>query len=801
METVVEDSLHEHRTITVGRAPDNEIVLEAGQVSSHHARFLVDDAQNLFIEDCGSTNGTFINDERLPVNVRRSVFFSDVFRFGSFQFDIQLVQRLVAPEKQDEQDCRAADAPADGVEERNAPNSYEIMDDTEAEEPPVQSAQSPDAMKPPPMPGATQFYDMSEGVDFSERIDLDQTKDLISVGRAPDNDIVLSFPQVSAHHAHLTRTETGYIVNDLNSTNGTFVNGKRIESCPVRDGDCIQLGSVRLEIFQGGIQKYDQSSNVRLDVFNVVQQSKSKVYLHETSLSILPNEFVGLLAPSAAGKTTLLETIIGIRKPTSGKVFVNDLDLYENFDSFRQWIGYVPQDDIIHKELTVRQCLYFSAQLRLALDADEINQRIDKILDDLELSHVQNTQIGGRKERISGGQRKRVSLGVELLAEPGLLFLDEPTSGLDPRTERVMMKLFRRLSDQGRTIIVITHSMESLDQLDNIVFLSAGGFLSYYGPAADCYAYFGEKNAADIFDHLQASDAQDWHDKYKYSEYYTEYIEKRLSTVNQHQSEASQDMEQAGNQFVDFKQAGILTKRNFTIKSKDIRNTLMLLAQAPIIAFLLTIGFETLSDALLLIISLSAVFFGCINSCREIVGELAIYKRERMLNLNLTSYLLSKISVFSVFCLLQGVMFLAVIYRFIDMGNKSSLTLFILFFLTSFAGVTMGLLVSAISDTQEKAMTLVPIVLLPQIIFAGGLFPLDGISKLLSYFTISRWSLEALRGIDCYLNTAFILLMAVILLCSTYAAMRRYDTNNPMRLGTELNKVWSKAQALVNQKP
>ncbi|BBO81632.1 hypothetical protein DSCO28_21980 [Desulfosarcina ovata subsp. sediminis] len=772
METVVKNRRGEWKTITVGRAPDNAIVLDAGQVSGHHAQFLIDDAQNLHIEDFGSTNGTYINSERIPVNIRKPVCVSDSLHFGSFQFDLQQLQpHIVFPESHAGQNRRATTVSGSATEKAGAPVSHGNM-----------TGEAPSPAGPPSFSGATQFYDPSEGAaDFSERIALDKTKDLISVGRSPGNDIVLGIPQVSAHHALLRRSGNGYIVNDLKSTNGTFVNGKRIESCLVKDGDCIQLGSVKLEFYQDGIQKYDQSQNVRLDVFNVVQQSQSKIYLNETSLSILPNEFVGLLAPSAAGKTTLLETILGIRKPSSGKVLVNNLDLYEHFDSFRQWIGYVPQDDIIHNELTVRQCLYFSARLRLALDADEINHRIDNILEDLEISHVQNTQIGGRKERISGGQRKRVSLGVELLAEPGLLFLDEPTSGLDPRTERVMMKLFRKLSDQGRTIIVITHSMESLDQLDNIVFLSAGGFLSYYGPASECYAYFDEKNPADIFNHLQASDARDRNEEYKRSAYYSEYIEKRLITANPHKSEPSENAKQANTRLINYKQTAILTKRNFTIKSKDIRNTLMLLAQAPIIAFLLTIGFDTLSDALLLIISISAIFFGCINSCREIVGELSIYKRERMLNLNLCAYILSKMLVFSLFCFAQGIMFLAIIYGYIDMGNRSPLTLFALFFLTAFAGVTLGLLVSAISDTQEKAMTIVPIVLLPQIIFAGGLFPLSGVSQVISYFTISRWSLEAFRDIEVYHNCFFIALITMIFLVSTYLVMRRYDTNSQWR--------------------
>jgi len=801
MQTICENINENNEVIRIGRHPDNTIVFDSPNVSGFHAEITFDGEQ-LYINDLNSTNGCFVNGNR--IHSSRILKEDEVTIGKSIQLDLdQLYEMLLFDDRSSEQNSfiveRSRQEESDFIssdqnlliEELPRQEKPEIIvDHSESQSNQIEldsndqsfelSAQEISEVDYPEIEddldasGTVPFIpEESEIIIMSERIELD--KETVSIGRDDSNDIVLNYTQVSRHHAIVKETDEGYMIHDLQSSNGTFVNGKRIDSCLLQDYDQIQLGAIKLVVKSGGFEKFDQSKGVRLDVVEAMQQNQEKIFLHKTSLSIYPNEFVGLLAPAGAGKSTLVETIIGIRKPTSGQVFINGTDFHENFDSFRQWIGYVPQDDIIHKELTVRQCLYFAAKLRLALDDNEINERIDEILEDLELTHVQDTQIGGNNERVSGGQRKRVNLGVELLAEPGLLFFDEPTTGLDPRTERMMMKLFRKLADEGRTIIVITHCMESLDLLDNIIFLSAGGTLSYYGPAQECKEYFDENNAADIFAHLQKSDAQRWHQKYKQSKQHKKYVQKRLNNIDYKHSKQSTDVEEASSQLIDFKQLKIFFERNIAIKSKDIRNTILLLAQAPIIAFLLTIGFERVNIPLLMVISLSAIFFGCVNSCREIVGELPIFRRELMLNLNIWSYLTGKIAMLAGFCCIQGLIFLPIIYLKIDMVGKPPLLMFFLFITTAFGGIFLGLFISAISNSQEKAMTCVPIALLPQIIFAGVLFKLKNISEYISYFTISRWSLKAFQEIDIMYNVSIIAFICAVLLFATYMALKRYD--------------------------
>ncbi|KPA13564.1 maltooligosyl trehalose synthase [Candidatus Magnetomorum sp. HK-1] len=769
MKTIFEESSCEEKTISIGKNEDNDIVIASNYVSAFHAKVIITQDE-IILEDLNSSNGTYVNGLKI---VAQSITFDDNVTLGKTTvFDLSELREFIEEDQVSSQNHIEADNIMKNEDKYVDQKSEEEISLNNNEDINISnSAKSSNN-------GDTEFFSYDEDVSLiSDRIKLD--KDVVTIGRDDSNDIILQYPQISRHHAMIKKADHGYTVHDLQSTNGTFVNGKKIENCKIQNYDEIQLGSVKLVVTADGLEYYDQSKGVRLDVIDAMQQNGEKIYLHEISLSIFPKEFVGLLAPAGAGKSTFIETIIGIRKPTSGQILINNSDLHENFDSFRQWIGYVPQDDIIHKELTVRQCLYYAARLRLALDEDEINNKIDEVLEKLELSHVQHTQIGGNNERVSGGQRKRVNLGVELLAEPGLLFFDEPTTGLDPRTEKNMMTLFRKLADQGRTIVVITHSMESLDKLDSIMFLSAGGSLSYYGPAKECKEYFKAQSAADIFTHLQKEDAKKWNSKYKQSKHYKNLVQDRLKNCSFQETNKPADAKESDSPIVDLNQAKIFFERNLAIKLKDIRNTIMLLAQAPIIAILLTLGFERVNISLLLTISLTAIFFGCVNSCREIVGELPIFKRELMLNLNIWSYLIGKVCILAGFCFIQCIIFLTIIYSQIDMGGKPLSIMFPFFMLTSMGGIFLGLFISSIADTQEKAMTCVPIALLPQIIFAGALFRLENISEYISYITISRWSLEALREIDVSKNAIMLILICISLIIATYIALKRYDINKP----------------------
>jgi ABC-type multidrug transport system ATPase subunit len=295
------------------------------------------------------------------------------------------------------------------------------------------------------------------------------------VGRAGDNDIRLDGLQISNHHARFARNNGNVAVEDAGSTNGVYINGQRISGRQtVKHSDVIQIGPFVLQAdAQYGVAVYDTRSKTRIDCINIVKIVANRSgggsikLLDDVCLTIQPNEFVGLLGPSGAGKSTLMDSLNGMRPATSGNVLVNNLDLYRHLDSLKQSIGYVPQDDIIHRELTVYRTLYYVARLRLSSDVStkEIDQIINEVMDVTGLSERRDVPVS----QLSGGQRKRVSIAVELITKPSVIFLDEPTSGLDPATEEKIMRLFRQIAESGRTVILTTHAMENVKLFDKIV--------------------------------------------------------------------------------------------------------------------------------------------------------------------------------------------------------------------------------------------------------------------------------------------------------------------------------------------
>ncbi|HVM72715.1 MAG TPA: ABC transporter ATP-binding protein, partial [Anaerolineales bacterium] len=259
--------------------------------------------------------------------------------------------------------------------------------------------------------------------------------------------------------------------------------------------------------------------------------------LHDISLIVKPNEFVVIVGQSGGGKTTLVDAIAGFRSATNGKVFVDGIDVYRNGNYLRDKIGYVPQRDIIHMELTVYQALDFSARLRLPRDSKKLERqaRINEVLDELGLEDQRDVRIS----ELSGGQQKRVSIGVELLTRPRLFFLDEPTSGLDPGNETAFMNLMRRLADEGRTVIMITHTTKNVMLADKVIFMNTGGYLAWYGPLDEALAYFGqylrEHEQLQQFDDIYAilddpanGRPSDWSERYQASAAYQKYIAEPL---------------------------------------------------------------------------------------------------------------------------------------------------------------------------------------------------------------------------------------------------------------------------------
>ncbi|MFZ1241234.1 MAG: FHA domain-containing protein, partial [Anaerolineae bacterium] len=302
----------------------------------------------------------------------------------------------------------------------------------------------------------------------------------ISLGRDPRNDLVINDPTASAFHATVTPLGQGHLLRDLRSASGTFVNGQRVTQHTLRPDDDILIGSVQLRYDGHHLALVDlRRAGIRLDGVSLRKQvpaarasagdSGFKLLLSDVSLVIHPREFIAIVGGSGTGKSTLLDALNAFR-PVNGRVLINGDDLYRNFDAYRQSIGYVPQDDIIHRELTVEEALRFVARLRLPPDTGpaEIEKRVETVLQQVAMSNRRTVLV----RQLSGGQRKRISLAVELIAAPGILFLDEPTSGLDPGLDKRMMFTLRQVANAGTTVILVTHATDNIQDCDLVAFLA-----------------------------------------------------------------------------------------------------------------------------------------------------------------------------------------------------------------------------------------------------------------------------------------------------------------------------------------
>ena len=455
----------------LGREPDCDIVFDpdAVMVSRKHAEIKRENGQ-FIVTDNGSFNGTLINDQR--ISAPTPIYHNDEIQLGMGG----PVLRFNAP-------SRIAPKGADLAGQRGIAAGQ--MGDISGLAEPIGSKTM-----------VASLGNISQKI--SEQTSKPQlllsmvfgNKQELVIGRADSSDIKLDGLQISNRHARLLQTNSGIFIEDLGSTNGVYLNGNRVTRQKISPGDPLLIGTFLLTIDNtGNISVFDTRSKTRIDSVNITKDVKNRSgggmlrLLDNISLSIKPNEFVGLLGPSGAGKSTFMDALNGMRPASGGSVLINNLDLYEHLDSLKQSIGYVPQDDIIHRELTVYRTLYYVAKLRLSRDVSrsEINKIIEEVLDVTGLTERRNVPIN----QLSGGQRKRVSIAVELITKPSVIYLDEPTSGLDPATEEKIMKLFRQIAESGRTVILTTHAMENVKLFDKIVLLMRGK-LVFYGKPEEC---------------------------------------------------------------------------------------------------------------------------------------------------------------------------------------------------------------------------------------------------------------------------------------------------------------------------
>jgi len=642
-----------------------KLLVEHPSISSRHAEIVID-KNGAILRDLGSSNGTFVNGERI---VEARLNEGDLIQFGACESYIFLY--------------------------RESRRRALILRDIELDKP------------------------------------------VVTIGRDQANTIPLPHPTVSSRHAEVRKVANKFELIDLNSTNGTFVNGRRIARHVLQPGDRIGLGAVQF-VFDGSqMEQQADGTRIRLTAralrvettdFNT---GKPLRLLDDVSLAIQPCEFVGLLGPSGAGKSTLMDALNGSRPAGQGSVRLNSADLYSEFASLRALIGYVPQEDILHRQLSVKECLYYSARLRLPDDfgETEIWNRVDEIIKVLDLTERADIIIA----KISGGQRKRVSLGIELLSKPALLFLDEPTAGQDPRTEMAMMQLFRQIANRGSTVVINTHLLGSFSLLDKVAVLVRGK-LAYFGESQEMLSYFQTRRPHEIFDKLKEQEPEQWAAQYRQSEAYQESVGSVLKTVAADKKRpAAEHGQQPRRSF--WRQLTTLLSRQFTLKFKEKSTLATLLLPPVVVAILMGIMKQTVNEPkVLFMIVLVALWFGCSSSVREIVDELPVYKRERQRDLKLSSYVGSKLIYVGAVAAMQSLLFIAVLAGMGAVENHLA-ECFALMWLLTLVGGLMGLLISSVFSTAEKALYVFPLTMIPQMLLAGLLIPVNTIH---SFYAVER---------------------------------------------------------------
>src|SRR3984893_13214159 len=632
--------------MVVGRAPEVDLVLNHPEVSRRHCRILRE-GETWFIEDLGSRRGTAVNGNRIAG--RTALRLGDQIHVGPVIL-------------------------AFGVSRKETPAMGDIAQPIGA----VLYKQQP-----------TEFIPLNMNLVF---------------GRGDEIDVKLDDPAVSRRHAKIEAGPNGYRLLDLKSTTGSFVNGRRFEEHDLVIGDQIQLGPFFFVYDGKSLHRVRRFSVGRIVAVGLTKESDNGPILVRANFLAEPGQFIGILGPSGAGKTTLLNALSGLRPAESGKILFDQTDLYKNLDQLRSLFGYVPQDDIVHSDLTITEALTFAARLRLPAGTprSEIVKLVDHTIGSLGLSDRATLKIG----RLSGGQRKRASVGVELLSRPPLLFLDEPTSGLDPLAEFKLMELLRRLADTGCTIVCTTHVMENVYLMDQIAIISEGRVI-FQGAPDEARGRFGVSKLSSLFDALQTIDPK---------------------TIASFQPPIPPETEQAkpvpapGAKPKKPFSLPILLERQLALFRAHFKNLLILVGQPIVIGGL--VAWAASDPSLAHFFSyIATLWFGCSNSAQEIVRELPIYRRERLVGLSRWSYLTSKFLWMGGPTAIQALLLYAtiVVGRLGTHGVAYWQVIGLL--LLAFTSTGIGFTVSALAKSPIQAVMLIPVLLIPQILFSGFTVP------------------------------------------------------------------------------
>lgn len=662
--------------VNIGRNENNDLIVASNIISGNHAEIKLIN-NTLYITDKNSTNGTFINNQRINPGQPNEIFGKTVFLSGAN--GIQIIAKSTSSSNQNQS----------------------IKEDGE-----------------------------NLGKKILQQL---ESKSTIIIGRSETADVLINNSLVSRNHTKIIKNGNKYFIEDLGSMNGTYVNGQRISGKKqIGSDDNIIIGRIRFTL--GGLT-IDISKEIAIKTIGLVKKfSNGKIGLHETSIEIPSNSLLAVMGPSGCGKSTLLKSLNGESPGTSGAVYIGGQELNANFDYLKMQIGYVPQDDIVHRELTVNESLWYAGKLRLPNFTDEqLQAKINQVLEELNIAHIKTNQVSA----ISGGQRKRVSIAVEILTDPLILFLDEPTSPLDPQTIEDFLMILKKLSQKGTTVVMVTHKPEDLDYMDQVIFMAEGGHICYYGKTNEYLNFFNVSDTVKVYSLLIKEKKDQWVSKYN----------SKISNTLTNSKSAVINKSSKVNYL---SQYYWLTRRYLNIKINDRTNSLIMLAQAPFIAAIICVLFQSISGGMPFLMAISSLWLGANNAAREIVSENAIFKRERMFNQGILTYIFSKITVLMLFSSLQSFLFVAILSLHFsgsspELNNPVDTTIWMIFI--SLVATLMGLLLSATVSTAEKVMSLVPIALIPQIMLAGVITKISNtFIEFFSYISISRWATE---GFNC----------------------------------------------------
>ncbi|MER5951047.1 FHA domain-containing protein [Streptomyces sp. NPDC001904] len=781
-------TLDPSRSYTLGRDPGGDIVLDDARVSWRHATISWG-GRSWVIEDHGSTNGTFVQGQRIhqmEIGPGSSVHLGN--STDGPRLDVQGSARAAAVSAQAGQAGQGAQAApheaqqqAAGLAQQPSPQQYQQpgwqQQTPQQAAPQQQPHQQPQQQQWPQPPaqrvpqqqgpggvaGAPPVYGDRSPTTFHQ-LSLGR---VMRIGRALENELVVSDLQVSRHHAEFHAMPDGrFEIHDLGSHNGTYVNGQPIPksgTALLGPNDIVGVGHSTFRLVGDRLEEFVDTGDVSFSARHLtVTVDGGKQILKDVSFGVPEKSLIAVIGPSGSGKSTLLKALTGYRPADRGDVLYDNRNLYKQFAELRQRIGLVPQDDILHKELTVKKALKYAAKLRFPADTSEQErqQRIDEVLRELKLDIHKEKKVTS----LSGGQRKRVSVALELLTKPSLIFLDEPTSGLDPGMDRDVMQLLRGLSDDGRTVLVVTHSVAELALCDKLLVMAPGGAVAYFGPPEEALNFFGYDTWADVFSAFENYRDYDWAGRWKGSQHYQMYAADIDAVAPQSVQMPPPAAVRPPKPQPWGAQLITLIRRYVSVIASD-KGFMGLMVILPAVLGIVSVvipadfglgppkppkKFNSDAGTIMLIVAVGMCFSAAANSVRELIKERVIYERERATGLSRSAYLMSKVIVLGVITAIQGVIICAIAFTPRELPKEGllmppAIELTVSIIALGFTSMMFGLVISSLVKTSEKTMPLLVMFAIVQVVFTGVLFQIyDSIGlEQFAWLMPSRWAVGA----------------------------------------------------------